>query len=77
MRDISHVLKEKERELFRVRQEVEALYLVIPLLGEENAAIVPSSDPGPLRGHDANRWPLEIDALYSRASSLSTYRCGS
>jgi len=74
VKDISQVLKEKERELLRVRQEVEALYIVIPLLGEEKAAHITSNDPGSVRGHNANRWPLEIDALYSRVPGFGTYR---
>ena len=73
VRDISQVLEEKERELVRVRQEVEALCLVIPLLTEDNAAHITSDDPS-LPGHDTNRWPLEIDAAYARLPGLSTYR---
>ena len=35
MKDANQVLREKERELARLRGEIEALHLVIPLLAEE------------------------------------------
>ncbi len=47
MRNPYEVLREKERELERVKREVEALQLVAPLEGEESAsnkAIKPDPD---------------------------------
>jgi hypothetical protein len=35
MRDLSQVLEQKRMELERVRREIEALHLVIPLLAED------------------------------------------
>ena len=35
MRDLYQVLREKEQEIIRVRQEIEALRAIIPLLAEE------------------------------------------
>ncbi len=40
MRNIYEVLKEKENDLERVRQEVEALRLVAPLVADKAAAPV-------------------------------------
>jgi hypothetical protein len=59
MKDISDVLLQKEQDLLRVRQEIEALRLVITLLLDEKPGRIAAGDPTPLpvRG---NRWPLEI-----------------
>jgi hypothetical protein len=35
MKDVYQVLRQKEMEIVRVRKEIEALHLVIPLLAEE------------------------------------------
>ena len=35
MRDLSQVLEQKEMELERVRREIQALHLAIPLLAED------------------------------------------
>jgi hypothetical protein len=63
MKDISDVLFKKEQDILRVRQEIEALRLVIPLLADENAGRIAKRDPSPLPGH-GNRWPLEIQGLH-------------
>ena len=58
MRNLVEVLREKEMALLRVRQEVEALQLVAPMLTEiapprlELARSEPASK---------NRWPLEVE----------------
>jgi hypothetical protein len=56
VKDIYQVLREKEQQIARVRQEVEALRFCAPLLAEageiqaQNAAV------------PANRWPAEAQA---------------
>jgi hypothetical protein len=62
MKDVFAVLREREIDLVRVREEVEALRFVIPLLAEEGAparaiANVSASSPRP-----NNKWPLEVRA---------------
>ena len=54
MRDIYQVLREKELEIIRVRQEIEALRSILPLLTDEDD-VTPSAPPlyAPLRA--ANR----------------------
>lgn len=64
MKDISHVLLEKEQDIVRVRHEIEALRLVIPLLADENAERIATSDLSPLSRRGGNRWPLEIQGLH-------------
>lgn len=53
MKDLYAVLIEKEKEVQRVRQEVEALRNVLPLLAEdpEPAKPLPSQN---------NKWPIEV-----------------
>lgn len=60
MRDLQQVLDEKQIELARVRQQIEALKFVAPLLAEQREPVeVPIDLP---RGEPAqrNRWPLEV-----------------
>jgi hypothetical protein len=62
MRNLLEVLREKETDLARVRQEVEALRFVAPLLFERPDQF---SSPPELSWAEApqkNRWPLELDA---------------
>jgi len=63
MKDICYVLLKKEQDILRVRHEIEALRLVIPLLSDEK----------PSRGAEGesilvpernNRWPLQIPGLH-------------
>jgi hypothetical protein len=63
MKDISQVLREKERDILRVRHEIEALNVVIPLLAE-NTERIATSDLSPLSLRGGNRWPLEIQGLH-------------
>jgi hypothetical protein len=54
MRNLLEVLREKETDLARVRQEVEALRFVAPLLFDRSDQLRPETPP-------PNRWPLEVD----------------
>ena len=68
MRNVHEVLREKKLDLVRVRQEVEALRLVAPMLTDRNDQFrdaVELSRPEPNR---QNRWPLQV--ADSRQSSL-------
>lgn len=47
MRDLYQVLREKEFEIARVRQEIEALRAVIPLLDEDEGVDMPNNPPYP------------------------------
>lgn len=53
MKDLYSVLLEKEIEMERVRQEIEALRSVLPLLSEDHgdANAKPESN---------NKWPIEV-----------------
>ena len=58
MKDPYAVLLQKEREMERVRSEVEALRSIVPLLSDDassDAAPQASSSPA-----DRNRWPLQM-----------------
>jgi hypothetical protein len=44
MKDIFQLLLQKEEDILRVRQEIEALRLVIPLLADENTRHIARSD---------------------------------
>ena len=48
MKTIYDVLRKKESELERIRGEVEALRLVIPVLVDEG--VVPEAEPKPISG---------------------------
>jgi hypothetical protein len=60
MKDVYQVLREKELDVMRLRQEVEALRFAIPLLAEggDSANVVAASQPP--SGH-VNMWPLHIE----------------
>ena len=58
MKDAYAVLLQKERELQRVRSEVEALRSIVPLLADEiPTSTVSFVDCAP---DDRNRWPLQM-----------------
>jgi hypothetical protein len=62
MRDLHEVLRQKEMDLARVRQEVEALRYVAPLLFE--AEDQPGSpDERSWSAAPKNRWPLELEQV--------------
>jgi hypothetical protein len=61
MRNLHEVLRQKEMDLARVRQEIEALRFVAPLLFESDDQF---RDPPELAWPEAppkNRWPLDLD----------------
>jgi hypothetical protein len=45
MKNLLEVLRAKEQELVKVKREVEALSLVLPLLSEESDVISPTTIP--------------------------------
>ena len=47
MRDLFEVLREKELQIVRVRQEIEALQSIIPLLADDPDEPDPASTPYP------------------------------
>src|SRR5579872_6399403 len=56
VKDVQEVLRQKELELSRVRRQIEALRLIIPVLAE-------STDQQTAHESDQrNRWPLQVDA---------------
>lgn len=60
MRNVQEVLRQKELDLRRVRQEVEALRYVAPMLTEPRGGQIAASE-SELR--QKNRWPLQIEEL--------------
>jgi hypothetical protein len=42
MRDLYQVLREKEMDIIRIRQEIEALRAILPLIAEENEIDAPT-----------------------------------
>jgi hypothetical protein len=63
MRSLLEVLREKEVDLARVRQEVEALRFVAPLLFERDDQFRDPSEVLWPETPPKNRWPLEVDEL--------------
>src|SRR5690348_12408045 len=61
MKNLQDVLQEKESALLRVREEIEALLLVAPMLVETSEHLPNPETPS------RNRWPLDIEE--SRESS--------
>jgi len=62
MKDICYVLLKKEQDILRVRQEIEALRLVIPLLADEQPSRG-AEGAIPLPERD-NRWPLQVPGVH-------------
>ncbi|MFZ0287344.1 MAG: hypothetical protein WAL32_19115 [Terriglobales bacterium] len=62
MRSLAEVLREKETDLARVRQEVEALRFVAPLLLETDDQFRHSLELSASEISAKNRWPLEVDS---------------
>ena len=60
MRNLHQILREKELDLARVRQEVEALRFVAPLLSEQQEALGPSIELSQPEAVSRNRWPLNV-----------------
>jgi hypothetical protein len=60
MRSLEQILQEKETELARVRQQVEALRFVAPMLVELKDSSPTLTDRSQNAGGQRNRWPLDI-----------------
>jgi hypothetical protein len=60
MKNLQQVLYEKEMALARVRQEVEALRFVAPMLMEQTAGGRASVDSARPETEPKNRWPLDV-----------------
>lgn len=60
MKDVYAVLLQKEKDIQRVRREVEALRLIIPLLSEEPGQSPQTADVSPSTAPQANKWPIEV-----------------
>src|SRR6476659_3156944 len=54
MKDPYDILRQKEMELVRLRKEVEALRMIVPLLAEEHPA-----QENPMSA-SRNKWPLDV-----------------
>lgn len=60
MRNPQQVLREKEMDLARVRQQVEALRYVAPMLAEQRESLPKHSDDTAPESNFRNRWPLDV-----------------
>ena len=56
MKDLYQVLSQKERDIERVRREIDALHFVIPLLAEDADPIEHGLAPE-FRGAGVQEWP--------------------
>jgi len=61
MKDVQEILRQKENDLVRVRQEVEALRCVAPLLMERDDRSGPHSEALWPEPKPTNRWPLKLE----------------
>lgn len=50
MRDIMETLRAKEQEILKVKRQIEALRIALPLLGNEEDPLVPSNGPIVVKG---------------------------
>jgi hypothetical protein len=50
MRDVTELLRAKEQELLKVKRQVEALRIALPLLGSEDDSISISTGTGATKG---------------------------
>ena len=60
MKDVFAVLRQREIDLARVRKEIDALRLVIPLLVGDSADVPDATDVFSASSRYRNKWPLEI-----------------
>ncbi|HVO80273.1 MAG TPA: hypothetical protein VMT28_06060 [Terriglobales bacterium] len=60
MKDLCVVLQQKERDILRVRLEIEALRAVIPLLSDEPGQSLAKGGASPADPPQKNKWPLEV-----------------
>lgn len=61
MKNVYEVLRQKERDLARVRHEVEALRSVAPMLTERNDQPTSRLEPVGMSANSFNRWPLKVE----------------
>lgn len=61
MRNVYEVLRTKELDLQRVRNEVEALRLIAPLLAERDEPLKREAQPSWTAPPQRNKWPLKVD----------------
>jgi hypothetical protein len=50
MRDVMEMLRAKEQEILKVKRQIEALRIALPLLGSEEDPLVPSNGPMAVKG---------------------------
>jgi predicted dithiol-disulfide oxidoreductase (DUF899 family) len=55
VKDLYAVLLQKEKEVQRVREEVQALRNVLPLLAEDSSEAAAKPEQG-----KSNKWPIEV-----------------
>lgn len=60
MKDAYAVLQQKEKEILRVRREIEALRSIIPLLSEEPSQSPQAAEVSTSTAPQTNKWPLEV-----------------
>jgi len=60
MKDVFAVLRQREMDLARVREEIDAIRLVIPLLIEERDDAANATNVFSTYSRRDNKWPLEI-----------------
>jgi len=60
MQDVFAVLRQREMDLARVREEIDAIRLVIPLLIEEQDDAANATNVFSTYSRCNNKWPLEI-----------------
>lgn len=60
MKDVYAVLLQKEKDIQRVRREVEALRLIVPLLSEEPGQSPQTADVSASTAPQADKWPIEV-----------------
>jgi hypothetical protein len=61
MKNVFAVLRERETDLARVREEIKALRFVIPLLAEESASAAPTmAEISTVPSQLGNKWPLDV-----------------
>jgi hypothetical protein len=60
MKNVFAVLRERETDLARVREEIKALRFVIPLLAEESASVPSIADISAVPSRVGNKWPLDV-----------------
>jgi hypothetical protein len=72
MKDLYQVLREKELDVMRVRQEVEALRYAVPLLVEEaESTNIGTAASQPPSAH-VNIWPLRVDTTLQDGPSRTS-----